>query len=60
MSPDIGKPGSSPIQQQILLEEDKYQKAFKADAKFGVLKEIRQKIKHLQAELGGKETRIEN
>jgi hypothetical protein len=52
MSPQLNESASSPIKQQILFLEQKYQKAFKADATFEVLKEIRKTIKQLKAELG--------
>ncbi|MGI8634878.1 MAG: hypothetical protein ACR2KZ_05700 [Segetibacter sp.] len=52
MSPQLNESASSPIKQQIISLEQKYQMAFKADATFQVLKEIRETIKRLKAELG--------
>ena len=51
MSLEFNKPISSPFEQQIKLEEEKYVKAFKADATFQVMKEIRENIKRLKMEL---------
>ena len=42
---------SSPLEQEILAEEKKYQEALKADKEFDELKEIQQKIRRLKTSL---------
>ena len=39
----------SPLKQELLLEEKKYQEALKADAEFEVLKATYQRMKQLKA-----------
>jgi adenosyl cobinamide kinase/adenosyl cobinamide phosphate guanylyltransferase len=39
----------SPLEQELLLEEKKYQEALKADAEFEVLKATYQRMKQLKA-----------
>jgi hypothetical protein len=51
MSPTFNKSISSPLEKEILAEEKNYELAFKSDAEFQVLKEIKTKINLLKAEL---------
>ncbi len=42
---------ATPLEQEIFIEEKRYQRSLKADHEFSVLKKIRIKINQLKAEL---------
>jgi hypothetical protein len=57
MSHNLVNELKSPLEQELLLEEKRYQEALKADAEFDVLKAIHQKIKQLKANIGTTEVK---